>query len=237
MELSGPLDQPVREEITVLLEKIDFSGAKVLELGCGSAVRTEQMARETDLISIVGAEIDLVAHQKNLIKDIDKVQFECFGAQAIEADSASFDAVIMLKSLHHVPETLMRQSMSEIRRVLKPGGLAYLSEPVFQGELNEVIKLFHNEERVRKIAFESVLEETRSGRLELVEQYFYRSPVRFDSFDQFRRSVMDATYQTHQANPGLVERVRVSFASHKRDNLVPPFLFETPNRVDLLKKL
>ena len=137
-------------------EKIDFSGATVLEIGSGAATRTEQIARHTDVKAIVAAEIDPVAHSKNLEKQVNKVRFESFGAQQIPYESESFDVVIMLKSLHHVPGTMMRQSLSEIHRVLKMGGLAYLSEPVFQGDLNEVIRMFHDEEAVRKAAFESI---------------------------------------------------------------------------------
>ena len=135
-------------------EKIDFRGANVLEIGCGAATRIEQIALHTHVKAIVAAEIDAVAHSKNLGKQVDKVRFESFGAQQIPYESQSFDVVIMLKSLHHVPVTMMRKSLSEIHRVLKIGGLAYLSEPVFQGNLNEVIRMFHDEEAVRKAAFE-----------------------------------------------------------------------------------
>ncbi len=48
-----------------------------------------------------------------------------YGSAAdIEQPDASVDIVIMLKSLHHVPISLMDQALTEIARVLKPGGLA-----------------------------------------------------------------------------------------------------------------
>jgi 2-methylisocitrate lyase-like PEP mutase family enzyme len=62
----------------------------------------------------------------------------------------------MFKSLHHVPVPLMDQALAEIRRVLKPGGLAYISEPVFAGEFNEVLRLFHDESIVRREAFSAI---------------------------------------------------------------------------------
>ena len=66
MRLLGPSSQPLREELDVMREKIDFSGATVLEIGCGAATRTEQIALHTDVKAIVAAEIDAVAHNKNL---------------------------------------------------------------------------------------------------------------------------------------------------------------------------
>ena len=237
MRLVGPSRQPLRDELDVMREKIDFSRAMVLEIGCGAAIRTEQIALHTDVKSIVAAEIDAVAHSKNLGKQVKKVKFESFGAQQIPYDSQAFDVVIMLKSLHHVPGAMMRQSLREIHRVLKKGGLAYLSEPVFQGDLNEVIHMFHDEEAVRKAAFESIGESVSSGLFSLEEEYFYLSPVRMESFEQFQQAIMNATYQEHQSDKELVNRVKGRFEGFRSEDEKNPFYFETPNRVDLLRKI
>ena len=218
-------------------EKIDFRGANVLEIGCGAATRIEQIALHTHVKAIVAAEIDAVAHSKNLGRQVDKVRFESFGAQQIPYESQSFDVVIMLKSLHHVPVTMMRKSLSEIHRVLKIGGLAYLSEPVFQGNLNEVIRMFHDEEAVRKAAFESIGVAISSGLFSLQEEYFYLSPVRMGSFKQFQQAIMNATYQEHQSDERLVNRIRERFEGFRSVDAKNPFYFETPNRVDLLRKI
>ena len=237
MRLIGPSIQPLREELDVMREKIDFCGATVLEIGCGAATRTEQIALHTDVKAIVAAEIDAIAHNKNLGKQVNKVRFESFGAQQIPYESESFDVVIMLKSLHHVPGTMMKQSLSEIHRVLKMGGLAYLSEPVFQGDLNEVIRMFHDEEAVREAAFESIGVAISSGLFSLQEEYFYLSPVRMESFKQFQQAIMNATYQEHQSDDRLVNRVRERFEGFRSVDEKNPFYFETPNRVDLLRKI
>lgn len=131
----------------------------------------------------------------------------------------------------------MRQSLGEIHRVLKKGGLAYLSEPVFQGDLNEVIRMFHDEEAVRKAAFESIGESVSSGLFRLEEEYFYLSPVRMESFKQFQQAIMNATYQEHQSDKELVNRVRDRFEGFRSKDDKSPFYFETPNRVDLLRKI
>jgi ubiquinone/menaquinone biosynthesis C-methylase UbiE len=63
--------------------------------------------------------------------DLPNVNFGLSGAQDIPLDDESVDVVFMFKSLHHVPTELMEQSLREIWPVLKPAGLAYISEPVF----------------------------------------------------------------------------------------------------------
>jgi hypothetical protein len=50
----------------------------------------------------------------------------------------------------------MDRSMREISRVLKPGGTVYISEPVFAGDFNEILRLFHGEQKVREAAFNTV---------------------------------------------------------------------------------
>lgn len=51
----------------------------------------------------------------------------------------------MLKSLHHVPMPEMSQSLNEISRVLRPGGHLYVSEPVYAGALNDILRLYNDE--------------------------------------------------------------------------------------------
>lgn len=99
-------------------------------------------------------EVDVIAHRKNLqITDLPNVTFGLAGAQDIPLDDETADIVLMFKSLHHVPVELMETSLREIRRVLKPAGLAYISEPIFACDFNEILRLFHNEQEVREAAF------------------------------------------------------------------------------------
>jgi ubiquinone/menaquinone biosynthesis C-methylase UbiE len=237
MQIAGPNEQPVRDEYQVMLELLPLSHARVLELGCGAAAMTQALAERTDVEHIVGAEVDTLAHEKNLIKAIDRVSFARFGAEEIEADDASFDMVIMLKSLHHVPAELMSRAFAEIHRVLKPGAVAYISEPVFAGELNEVIRLFHDEQGVRSAAFGATQDAIRSGHFELVREYFYLSPVAMRSFDQFEQGVMRATHTEHHLTDALVDEIRKRFEAFKGEDSSTPYRFESPIRVDLLRKV
>ena len=48
---------------------------------------------------------------------------------------------------------------------------------------------------------------------------------------------MNATYQEHQSDDRLVNRVRERFEGFRSADEKNPFYFETPNRVDLLRKI
>jgi len=234
MRIEGPAAQPVQNELDVLTGLLPFAGARVLELGCGAAEKTRLIAERTGVAGIVASEVDRIQHQKNLaLTDLPKVTFKSYGAEAIEEPAGSFDMVLMFKSLHHVPIPLMDAALAEIRRVLKPGGLAYISEPVFAGEFNEILRLFHDESVVRREAFAAVERAVAGDVLELATQRFFRNRLKLASFAQFEQGVLNVTHTEHRVTPELVERIREKFESFRSP---AGFLFEIPNRVDLLRK-
>ncbi|MGE0621086.1 MAG: class I SAM-dependent methyltransferase [Pseudomonadales bacterium] len=233
MSLAGPADQPVLDELALLAELVDLDGARVLELGCGAAQKTFEIVRASGVAEVVAAEVDAIQHEKNLAADAPaNVRFARFGAEAIHAADASFDLVLMFKSLHHVPLAAMDTALAEIRRVLKPGGVAWISEPVFAGAFNEVMRIFHDEEQVRARAFEAVRRAVEQGLFELVDERFFLTPIRFDSLDQFERRMLGVTHTEHRLDAATLARVRETFLSCERDGA---FRFEVPNRVDVLR--
>ena len=234
MQIHGPDHQDISEEIDVMTARLNFKGARVLELGCGAAEKTRQIAEQTEVAEIIAAEVDEIQHAKNLaIDDLDKVTFASFGAEAIDAPDDSFDIVLMFKSLHHVPMDLMDRALIEIKRVLKPAGVAYISEPVFAGDFNEVIRLFHDESTVRQAAFEAVARAVNDRVLDLQEEYFFKNVARLTPFRQFEKGILNATHTDHDLTVELRQQVKDRFESFRGEQ---GFVFEIPNRIDLLRK-
>jgi len=170
-------------ESDVYNRMLSLDNKHLLELGCGSADITRNIATSGADRKMTALEVDEIAHQKNLqITDLPNVTFKLSGAQKIPLEDESVDVVFMFKSLHHVPMDLMEASMHEIRRVLRPGGLAYISEPVFAGDFNEILRLFHDEEIVREAAFNTVKKVVDDGLFDLVEETFFNSPRKSHAF-------------------------------------------------------
>src|SRR5512135_386724 len=102
MRISDPDSHPTCDEEEVYEDLLSLDGARILELGCGSAQKTRAIAQAHRTASILALETDTVQHGKNLqITDLPNVKFELGGAEAIPASDGSFDAVFMFKSLHH----------------------------------------------------------------------------------------------------------------------------------------
>ena len=234
MQIADPGQTTLVNEIQLMLSELPLAGATVLELGCGRAEKTRTLAEEGKVERIFALEVDYIQHQKNLqISDLPKVSFLEAGAEAVPLPAASVDVVVMLKSLHHVPLVLMDKALAEIARVLKPGGLAWISEPVYAGELNEVFRLFNDEKTVREAAFAAVCRAVDTGLLKLERELFFNTRSHFENFAQFDRRMIQVTHSDHQLSPALYAQVQAKFESY----LGPEgHTFLNPQRVDLLRK-
>jgi len=213
---------------------LSLDNKHILELGCGSAEITRNIASNGEGRRITALEVDEVAHEKNLqITDLPNVRFALAGAQEIPLEDDLVDVVFMFKSLHHVPLEHMDQAMREIKRVLIPGGLVYISEPVFAGEFNEILRLFHDEQMVREAAFKAIKKAVDEGLFNLVEETFFNSPMKFDSFTDFENRILKATHTHHDLDEALYNLVRERFENHLGDDGAQ---FRMPIRVDVLQR-
>jgi len=232
MRISNSEANLVANEVDIFDELLHLEGATVLELGCGKAEKTRIVAKRA--ASVLALEVDEKQLAKNLaIADMVNVHFTHGGAEMIPASDSTFDVVLMFKSLHHVPLDLMDSAFSEIRRVLKPGGVAYISEPVYSGNFNEVLKLFHDEKAVREAAFAAETRAVASGQLALVKQKFFLHSMRFADFDEYETQVIRVTHTEHRLSAETLDKVRAKFNEYMtRDGAT----FHMPIRVDLLRK-
>ncbi len=236
MQISKEGDLPVSTDFEQISHLVPLDGARLLELGCGAAEVTTQLATRTLVREIVAMEVDQIQHGKNLlVTGMPKVDFRYGGAAEIDLPDASVDAVLMLKSLHHVPLQEMDQALREIARVLRPGGLVYLSEPVYAGAFNEILRLFHDEKQVRTAAFEAIQRAIDASLFELQEEVHFVVERGFENFAAFEERIFGVTHTDFQISEAIHAEIREKFAAQAAaDGSV---LFRQPVRVDLLRKV
>lgn len=232
MRIADPDVGRVADEQDIIDELLYLPGASVLELGCGKADKTRLVARTA--ASVLALEVDPIQLANNQGADAPgNIRFEYGGAENIPAADESFDVVMMFKSLHHVPTERMDDALSEIRRVLKPGGVAYISEPVYAGDFNEILRMFHDEKAVRDAAFAAVVRAVAAQKLSLVSQTFFLQSMRFEDFREFEDCVIKVTHTDHKLPPEVLDAVRTKFDQHVSPDGAT---FHAPIRVDLLTK-
>ncbi len=111
-------------------EAVEFAscieqGAQVLDIACGNGRNLALFLERTD--RVVG--LDIAAR----LLDIARSRHQSAGfvqgqASALPFREGTFDAVLFIAAIHHLPSDEIRQrSLSEIHRVLRPGGTALIS--------------------------------------------------------------------------------------------------------------
>lgn len=107
------------------------AGGRILDLGCGTGRVALELARQgVGQISGIDLTPELLAVAAELAAAEGlKVQFEVGNARALEADDASFDAVIFaFNGLMQIPGWgARREALAEILRIVRPGGVFIFS--------------------------------------------------------------------------------------------------------------
>jgi len=223
----------IDDELSLVAECASLAQARIIELGCGAAGLSRKLVAAYPGAEVVGLEVDSRQHAKNLAMPAERLTFVQAGAQAIPFADASFDLAIMLKSLHHVPLDLIDQALAEAARVLKPGGLLYVSEPVFAGDFNEIVRLFNDEQHVRAEAQAALRRAEALPQWTAAGEIWFEMPRRFADFDDFVRKTIDVTFAERRLDEATLREVRERFEKH----LTPEGAsFLTPMRVNLLRR-
>lgn len=131
------MNNPIRSTIqqmyeAPLLERLGgrVDGARVLEVGCGWGIGVETIFRHFGASEVVAFDLDADMVEQARVRlahyDPSKLRLYQGEATAIPEPEASFDAVFDFGIIHHVPD--WRKAVSEVCRVLKPGGRFYFEE-------------------------------------------------------------------------------------------------------------
>jgi hypothetical protein len=111
--------------------------------------------------------------------------------------------------------------------------MAYISEPIFRGDFNDIIRLFHDEQQVRKAAFDAVEKSVKNELFKLADEIFFNTTVHFDNFSDFEKRVLNVTHTEHQLSDEVYREVKSLFEQQLTESGAH---FTAPMRVDLLQK-
>lgn len=202
-------------ELDLLAELVPLQRKTVVELGCGNARLARDLLLRFPGCTVTGLEVDATQHTKNLERPQAGLTFLAAGAEAVPFPDESFDLALMLKSLHHVPLPALDAALAEVARVLRPGGWFYVSEPIYGGALNEVVRLFNDEGLVRpaaQAALDRALAQTPWWTHEA--DIRFAQPVHFPDFEAFEQRMLYPSFADHHVDAALVGRVRAAFLPH-----------------------
>jgi 2-polyprenyl-3-methyl-5-hydroxy-6-metoxy-1,4-benzoquinol methylase len=136
----------------------DIPSNRLLDIGCGTGIYFDALVRHADSIDAIDLSSDMVRVARDYCKHsgLNTIHLIIGSAECLPCGSADFDVVIAMDLLHHVPD--IEAALSEVHRVLKPGGHFLVFEPNICNPLMFVAHAAPAEERL-------ALRRNRPGRL------------------------------------------------------------------------
>ncbi len=107
-------------------------GDAVLDVGCGTGTLAMEVARRVGRAGRVagvdpGTEQIARARSKAARRNV-PIEFQIGVIEQLPFPDQTFDVVLSTLMMHHLPNTLKRQGLAEIARVLKPGGRLVIAD-------------------------------------------------------------------------------------------------------------
>ena len=110
-----------------------------LDVGCGTGRLLASLHGAWPGMKLTGIDLSApyLAEARRLIGRTARVKLEEAAAEALPFDEASLDLVVSSFLLHELPEKIRAQSLAEMARVLKPGGLIVIVDSLQKGDRPE----------------------------------------------------------------------------------------------------
>jgi SAM-dependent methyltransferase len=224
---------PLSTNAAVAGELLGRGRGRALDIGCGEGTFTRDLAklfREVGGVDVRASRIDdalAAAHAAGAAVD-----FRVAGGEALPYDDASFDVVAFSNSLHHMTD--IELALREAARVLAPGGLLYVMEPVPSGNYYEATRLVNDETAVRTTAYRALLALVERG-FAMLSEVMYRARRDFADFGEWKADQIDRDAKRAALFDAQPVEVRRRFEENA-ERIDGRLGFDQVFRVDLLRK-
>lgn len=128
------------------------AGERVLDIGCGTGTFATLLKQRFPGVEVTGVDPDpkALARARHKAEQARvSIQFDRGFADSLAYPADSFDLVFSSFMFHHVEGSKRQKTLSEVGRVLKPGGIFYLLDFEVSSGGHGVFHLFHSSDRLR----------------------------------------------------------------------------------------
>jgi hypothetical protein len=223
-----------RKHTGVLAQLVPLKGQRVVDVGCGEGGLCRFLARQG--ASVIGVEAGPAALARaRAVSSAGRETYLEGAGETLPLGDASADAVIYLNSFHHVPVALQDRAIAEAARVLAPGGMLCILEPLPEGSYFELARPVEDETEIRARASEAIGRAPACGFTQEVEM-LYGAPFRFEDFAAFKRTFVAVDPRRQGPFEAQEAPMRDAFHRLAERRADGHYYFIQPTRFSLLRK-
>jgi len=229
-----PDGPPLRKHGELLRSRLPLGGARVADVGCGDGGLARMMSRAGARVIGIDCATGQLARARQAPQAGDEAYLAAVG-EALPLADGSLDIVVYFNALHHVAVERQDAALAEAARVLRPGGILCVVEPVAEGPYFEVMRPVEDETTVRAAAHAALRRAADGTRWHELEERLYRAPVRYPSYEAFRDGLIAVDPGRRGAVERLDESLRSAFlaaAERSEDG----YRFTPPFRLNLVRR-
>jgi 2-polyprenyl-3-methyl-5-hydroxy-6-metoxy-1,4-benzoquinol methylase len=118
----------------------DLTGKHVLEYGCGEGWITRDLTQLGARVSAFDVSPQAIENTKRVLASagtLEQCSLEVMPAEKLIYADETFDVAVGFAIIHHLD---LKQSLAELHRVLRPGGVAYFAEPLGTNPLIQIYR-------------------------------------------------------------------------------------------------
>lgn len=207
---------------------------RVIDIGCGRGDLAAALVRRGYSVTGIDPQEVALASARARAPGADFIACE---ARAIPARDGSFGAAVFVNSLHHLPGPDMLPGLAEAWRLLRPGGVLLVIEPLATGSFFNAMRRIDDETAVRAEALDALAEFTSRQGVETVLDERIDRVSRFESVESFVTFLCVADPERRKVVDAEPEAVAADFLRHVEDGEAPePYVLVQPHLVRVLRK-
>ena len=225
---------PRHKHSEMLRAELPLSGGRILDVGCGDGGLVRFLTREGgEVVGLECAEVQL--RRARAAARVGGEAYVFGRGEALPFEGGCFDAVVYSNSLHHVELDRMDQALDEASRVLRPGGLLYVVEPLAEGPLFELLLPVEDETAVRAAAYAALRRRAGPPAFDGPREIVYVAAAKYRDFDAFKAQVLGVAPERRAAFDAAEARLRAGFraAAVRRDDAA---FIDQPFRLSLSRR-
>jgi SAM-dependent methyltransferase len=201
------LTRELTTDLQVLERLVVLDGMDVLDVGCGGGTLVRELVARG--ARAVGLEVS--EQQLGEARSHGSGRFVVGRAENLPLDDDSLDVVVFMRSLHHVPEPAMSAALADAGRVLRPGGLVYVAEPLAEGDYFALVSIVDDETAVRAAAQRALTDCARAG-LERMQTIEYEVGAVSTGIDALRKRIVEVNPERAAVFDAHEEELTEAFA-------------------------